>query len=117
MADEVGDEAGDDVLTGSLLMFTVRSCRQYGLKISLVLLLLLMFRLVFLSGGGVNEGPPGVVVRWASGGAVGGRRPYLPKWAAKKWWLADIENGKAGKATAAAAAAAAAAEAAFDTLF
>ena len=107
----MGDEAGDDVLTGSLLMFTVRSCRQYGLKISLVLLLLLM--LVFLSGGGVNEGPPGVV-RWASGGAVGGRRPYLPKWAAKKWWLADIENGRAGKATAAAAAAAAT-EAAFDT--
>ena len=113
MADEVGDEAGDDVLTGSLLMFTVRSCRQYGLKISLVLLLLLMLMLVFLSGGGVNEGPPGVV-RWASGGAVGGRRPYLPKWAAKKWWLADIENGRAGKATAAAAAAAAT-EAAFDT--
>lgn len=111
-AEGIGDEFGDDVLTGSLLMFTVvRSCRQYGLKISLVLLLLL--KLVFLSGGGVNEGPPPGVVRWASGGAVGGKRPYLPKWAAKKWWLADMEKGKAGKATAAAAAAAAT-EAAFD---
>ena len=45
---------------------------------------------------------------------MGGKRPYLPKWAAKKWWLADMEKGKAGKATAAAAAAAAT-EAAFDT--
>ena len=74
---------------------------------SLVLLLLM---LIFLSGGGVSEGPPG---RWASGEPVGGKRPYLPKWAAKKWWLADMEKGKAGKATAAAAAAAAT-EAAFD---
>ena len=52
------------------------------------------------SGGGVN--PP----RWASGG-VGGKSPYLPKWAAKKWWLADMEKGRAAKGEAMAAAAAA----------
>ena len=77
----------------------------------LLLLLMLLLLLGFLSGGGVNEGPPGL---WASGGAVGGRSPYLPKWAARKWWLADMVKGKAGNATAAAAAAAAT-EAAFDT--
>lgn len=76
---------------------------------SLLLLLLLLLMLeaaevgvdVFrFSGGGVN--PP----RWASGG-VGGKSPYLPKWAAKKWWLADMEKGRAAKGEAMAAAAAA----------
>ena len=58
----------------------------------------------FLSGGGVSE------VRWDSGGA-GGSNPYRHKWAAKKWWLADMVKGSAGKVEAMAAAAIEAAEA------
>lgn len=42
-----------------------------------------------------------------------GRRPYRPRWAARKWWLAVMENGRpTGKEAMAAAAAAAAIEAA-----
>ena len=80
---------------------------------SLLLLVLLLLTLEaaevgvkgFRSGGGVR--PP----RWANGG-VGGKRPYLPKWAAKKWWLADMEKGRAAAKGEAMAAAAAAMEAA-----
>ena len=70
--------------------------------LTLLLLAAVVVTRGFLSGGGVSE------VRWANGGA-GGRRPYRPRWAAKKWWLADMGKGSAGKEEAMAAAAAAAA--------